>query len=743
MGQHLKKTSIPLRHRSFFKNSKGSSLTRQRQRSTILHQLIGIVKRHPDGFGFFIPENSSHPDVYLPRRQMQGLMNNDKVQVAVFSRKHRKGLFSGKILKLIERRQDYIVGQYWPFSNTTGLIRDDSFQWGEDLKIRLDKSQKIKKGEWVQAKIIHGPESTQGLNGKVVCSLGFFPKALEDNIRVVQKHNIPASFPEPCLKEAESLSENISKDLSHRKDLRTCPFVTIDGKTAQDFDDAIYVSTHSTGWILYVAIADVSHYVKKDSALDKEAYKRGNSTYFPNFTLPMLPEKLSNHLCSLKPKEDRLAFVAEIHFDKQGKKGKTQFYEAIIQSHARLNYGEAQDIIEQTEWPIPTPPKSYDEKIKHCVATAGKLAQILLKLRLKNHFINLDIPETEVKLNSLGEPMDITQSHRLFSHQLIEELMLATNKSVAEYLQKNKIFSLYRIHDPPKTDGLKFLGLFIQNMSIKVNLSEPDLQKKISLLIEQFADHPTFDILQMLILRSLSQAVYKAHNKKHFGLNTQYYTHFTSPIRRYSDLIVHRILKATLDKQKPLYKKEELESIATLTSSCEQRSVKAERQLKDIKKARFIKKHLGAEMEGIISGVTRFGFFVKLRLYDIEGLVPLKSLQGEWKFEESLLELKSKVKGERFKMGDPVVIQVIHSNIETGQIDFDLKTHKGKKTATQIKKSKQLSSYPTNSSQNNKNRRGKTAKKGLVKRKFSSKTSSTFKSKFKKKFKTMEKQPIN
>ena len=703
MGKQLKKMSIPLNHRSLFKNSKRSSSVRQKQRSPILHQLIGIVKRHPDGFGFFIPENPSHPDVYLPRKQMHGLMNNDKVQIAVFSRKHRKSLFSGKVLRIIERRQDYIIGQYWPLSNTKGLIKDDSFQWGEDVKIQLSENQKIKKGEWVQAKIIHGPESTQGLTGQITCSLGLFPQALEDNIRVVQKHNIPISFPTPCLKEAENLSKNTSKNTSLRKDLRTLPFITIDGETAQDFDDAIYVSTHSKGWTLYVAIADVSHYVKKDSALDKEAYKRGNSTYFPSFTLPMLPEKLSNYLCSLEPNEDRLSVVAEIHFDKKGKKESAQFYEALIKSHARLNYGEAQDIIEQNKLSLPAIPKKQIEKIHLCVTTAGQLARLLLKCRLKNHFINLEIPETEIKLNSLGEPMDITQSHRLFSHQLIEELMLAANKAVAEFLQKNKVPSLYRVHDPPKKDSLKFLELFIQSMGIKIRLSESDLQKNISSLIEQFADHPAFNILQMLVLRSLSQAVYKAHNKKHFGLNTQHYTHFTSPIRRYSDLVIHRILKAVLYQQKLPYKKQELESIAELTSSCEQRSVKAERQLKDIKKARFIKKHLGEEMEGIISGVTRFGFFVKLRLYDIEGLVSIKSLPGKWKFEESLLELRSKSKGERFKMGDLVIIQVIRSNIETGQIDFDLKAHKRKRI---VKKNKKLiSSHFIHFSQKKKKRR--------------------------------------
>ena len=617
---------------------------------------------------------------------MRGLMNGDKVKIAVVPRKHRKDLFSGRVLQLLQRTQEYTVGQYWPLSDNTGLLMDDSLQWGEDLKIQLKKNQKIKKEEWVQVKITHWPDSPQGFSGEVICSLGFFPQALEDNIRVVQKHSIPASFSENCMKEAKAIPNHISKDtLNHRRDLRSFAFVTIDGKTAQDFDDAIYVSTHSDGWILYVAIADVSHYVKKDSVMDKEAYQRGNSTYFPGFTLPMLPEKLSNHLCSLKPNEDRLAFVVEIHFNQKGEKEKQLFYTAVIQSQARLNYGEAQEIIEQwtahqpdiandlqafsshkngatslhhskertsshlEEKEDPTGPNSgkppsmpYSAAVSENVLSAEKLARQLLNQRLKNHFINLDIPETEVKLNALGEPVDIFQIRRLFSHQLIEELMLAANKAVAEYLQKNKISALYRVHDPPKKDSLKFLELFAQNTGIKISLTEPDLQKKISFIVKKFSNHSLKDISQTLVLRSLSQAVYKAQNTAHFGLNTKYYTHFTSPIRRYSDLTIHRILKATLTQHTSSYKKQDLESIATVTSACEQRSVKAERQLKDIKRARFIKKYLGEEMEGVICGITRFGFFVKLRLYDIEGLVPIKNLSGKWEFDESLLELRSK-----------------------------------------------------------------------------------------------------
>ena len=713
----MKKLSIPIRSSPLRTGRKTSRFHRQKRNSNPLYTLIGIVKRHPDGFGFFIPEDSTHSDVYLPKPQMQGLMNNDKVKIAVFSRKHQKGLFSGKILQLIERTQDHIVGQYWPLSPKTGLIKDDSFQWGEDLKIQLKKDQNIKKGEWVQAKIIHGPESSHGLKGEIICSLGLFPAGQEDNIRVIQKHGIPASFPAECIKETKKISEEIPKNLK-RKNLKSLDFITIDGKTAQDFDDAIYVSSHSKGWTLYTAIADVSYYVKPKSALDKEAYKRGNSTYLPGFTVPMLPEKLSNNLCSLKPNENRLAFVVEIDFNRSGEIEKYQFYEALIQSRARMTYGEVQEIIEkERDVDSRMCGKDNHSSTSKNILSAEKLARLLLKKRLQKYFIHLDIPETEVTLDSRGEPIDIIQSRRLFSHQLIEELMLVTNKTVAEFLQRKEIPTLYRIHDPPKAESLRFLELFIQGLSKKVTFSKKNLHKTLSSLINQFTNHPIEGVLHNLILRSLSQAVYSNNNKKHFGLNTKHYTHFTSPIRRYSDLVVHRTLKAVLNQKTLTYKQQDLESIAKIISACEQKSVKAERQLKDIKKARFIKKHLGQTKEGVICNVTNFGFFVKLRLYDIEGLVHINQLKGKWFFEKSSLELKSKHSGKRLKIGDPVVVQIIASNIDTGQIDFEIVKHKPQKTRPKTVKSKPIRSNSTNKKTNNKGTKRKvgTRKKQIQK----------------------------
>ena len=628
--------------------------------------VLGVVKRHPDGFGFLIPEDSSHPDVYLPRFGMQGVMSGDSLKVRVTQKRGRRGVLSGQVLQITRRCVQSVVGRYQPVSDKEGVIQDESSEWGESLKIELEAGQKVKKGEWVAVHIKHYPATDKGFTGKITANLGTFCSGEEDNLRVMQKNNIPVAFSAACLKEAEHPPQILSKSVfKDRKDLRSLPFVTIDGKTAKDFDDAICVK----GNILYVAIADVSHYVPAGSALDQSARERGNSTYFPGFVSPMLPERLSSDLCSLKPGVDRLVFVAEMHFNDAGERQKSNFYPAVICSQARYNYGEAQEIIDAGPPAVSSPRQN--------VYRSARLAKKLLNLRLKKHFIDLDIPETEVLLNTKGEPVDIIQSQRLFSHQMIEELMLSANQSVAEFLCRKKAPGIYRIHDSPKQESLKFLESFVQSLGMKMQLAPPDLHKKMSMIIRHFSRHSLSAILQILVLRSLSQAVYSAKRQDHFGLNFQYYTHFTSPIRRYSDLVIHRILKSVLYGRRPPYMSADLESIATLTSASEQRSVKAERMIKDIKKARFLKKYLGRQMDGMICSVVKFGFFVRLRLYDIEGLVSVDRLPGgRWQFDESRLQLISKGSGKRFEIGDIVRIQVISSNIETGQIDFELKKHK-------------------------------------------------------------------
>ena len=682
----LRNIVLTMRRKTHFKSptlGKGIKRTkysiRQGQKSKLFAKtLTGHVKRHPDGFGFFIPDSPKQLDVYLPIKQMSHLMSNDRVKISVRPRGRNRKLFSGKFVELIQRFHKHVVGQYYSISENTGFIKDESCQWGEDLKVQLRDQQNISDGEWVQAEILSWPGDRKGFCGRITVSLGVFSDSLEDNIRVIQRNNILSAFTDDSLKEADGYSETIPVSvIRQRKSLKNLPFVTIDGQTAKDFDDAIYVCKEKGGgWKLYVSIADVSYYIPIGSALDKEAFLRGNSTYFPNFVVPMLPNPLSQNLCSLKPHRDRLVLTVEISFDQKGKQQSAQFYEAIIRSQCRLNYGQAQDIIEDGAFI-----NQVSEPVRNNVINAAHLVQHLLHRRMSNYFIDLNIPETEVRLNKAGNPIDIIQISRLFSHQVIEELMLAANQAVAQFIYKTRMPSIYRVHDKPKSEDLKFLEIFLHNLGLVIQLSSPHLQKKISEIMKKYSHHPLLAVLNHFVLKCMPQALYKAERKNHFGLNFKCYTHFTSPIRRYSDLIVHRILKSVLKKVSHPYKKKELDSIAEMVSACERKSVKAERQIQDIKKARFIKQHLGQEMEGMICNITRFGFFVRLKLYDIEGLVHMDRLPGKWKFENSLLQLVSRRSKNRFSIGDFVLIQIISANINTGQIDFQLKKKYSQKEA--------------------------------------------------------------
>ena len=656
--------------------------------------LIGEVSRHREGFGFLLPDDPLHQDVHLSKKEMTGVMNKDRIQILVKRRGGRKALYSGKVLKIIRRFHTKVIGQCDIERSGKPVIRDYGL-WGEDLYLSFAESlgKKPAPGEWVEADILKWPDHTrsfsrnprgfaekprgfagnpQSFAGRVKKVLGKFPKAMMDNMRVLQKHSIPLAFSEESLAEARAFSDVKKEDFPARKDLTDLPFVTIDGESAQDFDDAVYVKKHSLGqvcWTVYVGIADVSYYVPANSVLDKDAYDRGNSTYFPDFVAPMLPELLSKDLCSLVPQKERLAFVVKIQLNKDGEKLGVEFFEAIIKSQARLTYESVQKFLDGSS--------SCDllDPVKESITGAENLTRVLLKNRMKEQFIQLELPEVDILLDQFGEPTNIVTRKRLFSHQLIEELMLLTNKSVAEHLKQNKTPSLYRVHDPPEPKGLKFLENFAGRLSFNENLIPPS-HKKIMALLRHFAHHALSTTLQTLVLRSMSQASYSATQKLHFGLNFKHYTHFTSPIRRYSDLVVHRVLKFLLSNKQPVLNQKRLQGIAQMVTAAEQRSVQAERDILDIKKARFMKKQVGEVMEGVICSVTKFGFFVRLNLYEVEGMVHVDQLPGPYIWEEELLQLRSKRTGKRYSIGDKVTVQIASANENLGQIGFDLRAHK-------------------------------------------------------------------
>ena len=630
--------------------------------------LQGTVKRHPDGFGFFIPDNREHPDVYIPKHSMLGIMTNDKIMIEAFPEKG-SDRFYGDVVKILTRFSKKVVGKYTVVSPTKSIITDDSKSWGSDIAIAPEDSMGATHGELVAIEIMTYPSETEKFTGRVVERIGNALDPMNDIKRMLFAHNIPHEFSKQTLEEAKRYTEHVDeKDFAGRKDIRNLDLITIDGATAKDFDDAVYVETSSSGFRVIVAIADVSHYVKLNTAIDKDAYERGTSVYFPNFVVPMLPEVLSNGLCSLNPHLPRLALVADMQLDFAGVVQKSEFYEAVMESKARVTYGEAQEIVDGTEI----------EKLKHvkeAIIRCSDVAKILMAKRFREGSLDLEIPETELEIDASGVPVDVIRSERLFAHRLIEELMLLANVEVAKFLSSKDIPTIYRIHDQPKEDSIYMLDKYLFNFGGKTRLRGDNLQKKLTKALEEFAGKPEALVLHILTLRSMAQAKYSTENIGHFGLGFEFYTHFTSPIRRYPDLIVHRLIKNQIlpNGGYRLTPQDELATQATMLSACEQRSVKSERQLKAIKKARFMEKHVGQEFDGVISSVAKFGIFVLLREFDIDGLVHIEEL-GKEKFEydeERLILIGTRSKTV-YTIGDIVRIRVFNANADAGQIDFRL-----------------------------------------------------------------------
>ncbi len=632
----------------------------------------GIVKRHPDGFGFLIPDNPEHPDVYIPKHSMKGVMSMDKVMAEVLPEKG-SDRFRGEVMRVISRATKTVIGKFLHLNDKYGIVRDDSMGWGEDLKIRWPDSKGAKPGQMVTAEIITYPDEEE-FRGRVVEILQNFEDPISDIKRVIVSQQLPHEWPVAVKTEASKFEKELTpleveREVGRRRDLRSKNLITIDGKTAKDFDDAVLVETTDKGFHCYVAIADVSHYVRIGSEIDKEAVVRGTSVYFPNFVIPMLPEVLSNGLCSLNPHVPRLCLVAEMHFDFAGQKKSHQFYEAVMESKARVTYGEAQEVIDGVDLPQLAPVK---ENILRC----ADLAKILMAKRFKEGSLDLEISETELEIDAAGVPVDVVRSERLFSHRLIEELMLAANVAVAEYLTAQNVPALYRIHEPPFEDALAILQQYLMNFGSQAKIMDSgSLQKKLTRALQEFEGKPEAQLLNILTLRSMKQAQYSPHNVGHFGLGFENYTNFTSPIRRYPDLIVHRLLKNRILKNSSyrLMSLEDLETAGTMLSACEQRAAKSERQIKAIKKARFMQKFVGKEFDGMISGVTKFGVFVLLREYDIDGLIRLGDLAQEpLEFDEDNLRLVAKRSGLAYSIGDGIRIRVVDTNVEAGQIDFEL-----------------------------------------------------------------------
>jgi ribonuclease R len=521
----------------------------------------------------------------------------------------------------------------------------------------------------VQYEISKEASRSKSAFAKIIRTLGKRGEREAGIMKRLLDSELPLEFPSAVLEQADALPDAVQKsDHKSRRDLRDLPLVTIDGSDAKDFDDAVCVQKSDTGFILYVAIADVSYYVRPDSPLDQEAYRRGTSIYLSDRCIPMLPEKLSNGLCSLRPQVERLCFVAEMHMDKSGIIGRSEFYRAVMRSHARLTY-------EQVAQALEGEPDEICQGLLPDLKRLQKVARALLKRRMARGSIDLDIPEPFIVFDEETQPIDSVRRARNDAHRLIEDLMLAANEAVALQMSQVGRPSIFRVHEDPDREKLEaFLDLTSQlGLGLKVKLKQQPKPKDLSRMIEQLVKLKAPPTLQMLILRSMAQARYTASNLGHFGLSAENYLHFTSPIRRYPDLLAHRLLNDFLESSKPGYSKEQIEEIAEKCSQRERSAITVERGCLDYDRCIIASKHIGETFDGIITTVKEFGMFVAIQEPFVEGLVPISSMSFDYfELDELGATLIGEHTGKSYMLSQKIEVEIVAANLEQGKVEFRL-----------------------------------------------------------------------
>jgi len=625
----------------------------------------GRVEGHADGFGFFIPDDASG-DMFLSEKEMHQVLHGDRVMC----REHgldRRGRKEGKIVEVLERANSRVVGR---------LYREHGHQWvvaenkriNQDIIIPPTESLKVGFGQVVTVDIVEQPTKHGPAMGRIVDVLGNYADPGMEIEIALRKHDLPFEFPKEVVAQAKKLPKGVTKrDLEGREDVRDLPLVTIDGEDSRDFDDAVYCEPMGRGFKLWVAIADVSHYVQPGSPLDKEAYERGNSVYFPRRVIPMLPEELSNGLCSLNPNVDRACMVCEMEIASTGTIKKYRFFPGVMHSKARLTYNQVWDWLNEPD----KAPRDKADLLPH-IENLNKLFHVLLKARGKRGAIDFETLETKMVFDEVtGKIEKIVPYARNDAHRIIEECMLAANVCASEFLKKRKHATLYRIHEGPTLIKLKALHEFMAEFGFVLAGGDDPHAKDYADLLAKIKGRPDEQLLQTVMLRSLQQAVYSPENMGHFGLAYESYTHFTSPIRRYPDLLVHRAIRASLDGV--TYAPGNWETIGAHCSMTERRADEATRDVVSWLKCYYMRDKLGEEFDGVISGVTSFGVFVALNEVFVEGLVHVSELgQDYFHFDAARHQMLGERTGKRFRLGDKVRIKVAQVELETSKIDFVL-----------------------------------------------------------------------
>ncbi|PJO78005.1 ribonuclease R [Neisseria brasiliensis] len=622
------------------------------------------VEAHKDGFGFAVPlEKTGEGDFVLYERQMRGVMHGDIVTVRPAGI-DRRGRREGMVLDIVERAQVQVVGRFY-IDRGIAILEAEDKRLTQSIVLEPESVAQFKpeSGQVIVAEIESYPELHRPAVAKIIEVLGEYADSGMEIEIAVRKHHLPHQFSEACQKAAAKIPDHVRKsDLKGRVDLRDLPLVTIDGETARDFDDAVYAERIGRNFRLVVAIADVSHYVRPGDAIDNDAIERSTSVYFPRRVIPMLPENLSNGICSLNPDVERLCMVCDMSITYAGNVKEYKFYPAVMRSHARLTYNQVWQWIQE----------GSDNPLKPQIDTLYKLFQVLQKKRQDRGAVEFESVETQMIFDDNGKIEKIVPVHRNDAHKLIEECMLAANVCAADFLLKNKHTALFRNHLGPTPEKLATLREQLGLLGLTLGGGDKPTPKDYAALAQQFKGRPDEELLQVMMLRSMQQAVYEPHNDGHFGLAYESYAHFTSPIRRYPDLTVHRAIKAVLQGEKYTPQKT-WQALGVHTSFCERRADDASKDVENWLKTYYMRDKVGEVFKGKISGMTSFGIFVTLDDIHIDGLVHISDLGEDYfNFRPEIMAIEGERSGVRFSMGDELMVKVARADLDTSKIDLVL-----------------------------------------------------------------------
>jgi len=629
-----------------------------------MNLITGEFQGHRDGYGFILPDKSGEADLFIPRRKTMGAMSGDRVIARVESLKRREGA----IIKILERARKRIIGKLC-HEKGSYFVAPKGKNLPFDVLVSAGNRNGAKSGNLVLVELTSYPTPTRPPEGRV---LKVLPDADHPGVEIdmiIEEHSLPRSFASPVLKEAKGLSPTIR--LGSRVDCRGLTTVTIDGEDAKDFDDAISIKKIKGGFILYVHIADVSHYVRWESGIDLEARRRGTSVYFPGQVIPMLPETLSNDLCSLLPRTDRFAFTVEMHVSTDGKMMKKEFYPSVINSNERLTYTAVGRILVDHD-PVERERYGY---LMEDLETMGELYDILKRSRVKRGSLDFDLPEPYILLDLQGSPEAIMKTERNVSHMIIEEFMIAANEAVSSTIEGLHVPSLYRVHEEPDIAKLDELRPILKTFGLETRGAGVSAFRSILKKIKGKTEGP---MLNILLLRSLKQAKYSTKNSGHFGLASKSYTHFTSPIRRYPDLVVHRVLKDILSGkgitgENRSYLQSVLPEIAAHSSATERTADEAEREIVRAMRAWFMKDKVGNVYEGFVTSINPRGLRVQLKEIFVEGFLRVSSMSDDYYwFDEERFRLIGRRRKKSFTMGDEITVRVESVDIEEREIAFSL-----------------------------------------------------------------------